>query len=331
MNRIAKAAVFICILIPLLMSSMMATTKAATNNGGYLGLSGYPTSTSNVNSIIQTMEANGMNVYRMSFNPTWMSGRHPYVASYVQYFLDHSNYMVIVDRNHLYPPTESSASEARANWATVRNSIFEVLEAWPNNPRVAVELVNEYVSSDFYSRVQGLVDDIRAAGYTNPIVVDKWSQRWTVINDPLDNTYQGYHFYFNSWSVSGAMSQIKTALSKGIKIINTEVGASYNEHNDFTSSNVAALSSFLAQCADLGVGNCIWMNENLNNWPTYQSIGLDLPTVSQPVAPEPTPTPTPTPTSTLTPTPTPTPSPSPTPTPDSQWSHYHQYRHSYQR
>jgi hypothetical protein len=243
----------------------------------YMGLSGYPTSTSQINSILQVMEDNCLNIYRMSFNPEWMRGPHPYHQEYVQYFLDHSSYTIIVDRNHIYPPTEEGAQTARDNWNTARNSVFQVLETWPNNPRVAVELVNEYVSSDFYSRMQSLVDEIRDAGYTNPIVVDKWNQPWTVIRDPLDNVYQGYHFYFNSWSVNGAILQINTALSKGINLINTEVGASYNEGKDFTTETVKELFNFLQQCTELGVGNTVWMNENLGNWPYYENFDFEFP------------------------------------------------------
>jgi hypothetical protein len=137
--------------------------------------------------------------------------------------------------------------------------------------------VNEYVSTDFYTRMQTLVDEIRDAGYTNPILVNKWNQPWRVINDPLDLTYQGYHFYFNSWSVSGAVSQMTTALSKGIKIINTEIGADFNEASSFTTATVAELNSFMQWCTDQNVGNCVWMNQNLDNWERYQDLGIDFP------------------------------------------------------
>ena len=297
---------------------LTTTTSAAVTqsaNKVFLGLSGYPTSTTQIDNIISTMKANGMNTYRMSFNPTWSSGPHPYHAEYIQYFLDHSTFNIIVDRNHLYPPTEASATTARNNWATVRSSVFDVLKAYPNNPRVMVELINEYISNDFYTRMQGLVTEIRAAGYTNPIVMDKWNQPWTAINDPLDATYQGYHFYFNSWSPSGAISQMKTAQSKGIKIINTEIGADYNEYNSFTTSTVTELNTFLSQCASMGIGNTVWMNENLNNMPKYTQLGLKIPSVTAPTQPTPTTTPTPTQTPTPTPKPSPTPTPTTTPTP----------------
>lgn len=282
-RKLNKTTKTLCLLITLLVLTNIAMIPTATAaqtqsaNKVFVGLSGYPTSTAQIDSIIATMKANGMNTYRMSFNPQWSSGPHPFKMSYIQYFLGHCNYTIIVDRNHLYPPTEASATTARSNWATVRNSIFEVLKAFPNNPRVMVELINEYVSNDFYSRMQRLVTEIRQASYTNPIVVNKWNQPWTVINDPLNATYQGYHFYFNSWSTSGAISQMNTALSKGIKLINTEIGADYNEASAYTSATVAEMNSFLAQCANLGVGNTLWMNENLDNWERYPELGLELP------------------------------------------------------
>jgi hypothetical protein len=270
MHNLKKAIVVITIILPLLIGIFASSAQAATNqtpNRVFLGLSGYPTSTGQIDNIINTMKANGLN---------------PYHKEFVQYFLDHSTFTIIVDRNHLYPPTEASATSARNNWATAKNSIFEVLQTFPNNPRVMVELINEYISSDFYTRMQSLVNDIRTAGYTNSIVCDKWNQPWTVINDPLAATYQGYHFYFNSWSPSGAISQMQTAQSKGIKIISTEVGADYNEYNSFTTSTVGELNDFLAQTANMGIGNTVWMNENLNNMPKYQQLGLNFPTVTSP-------------------------------------------------
>jgi uncharacterized repeat protein (TIGR02543 family) len=245
----------------------------------FLGLSGYPTSTTQLQHIIDTMDATGLNTYRLSFNPDWFSEKpHPYNASFIQYVLDHSDYMVIADRNHLYPPDESTSSEARDNWVTVRASIFEVLETFPNNSRVAIELINEYVSDDYDTRMQALITEIRAAGYTNGLVVNKWTTAWHKFEDPLNNTYQGYHFYFNTWSLTGATSQLELALSRGIKVINTEIGADSGEASAFTPATVSELNSFLNQCASMGVGNLVWMNTNLDNWPRYRELGLHFPT-----------------------------------------------------
>jgi hypothetical protein len=324
LKKILVSLLAIGLILPLFFSVIALNANAATTqsaNKVFLGLSGYPTSTGQIDNIISTMKANGLNTYRMSANPAWSGGPHPYHKEFIQYFLDHSDFTIIVDRNHLYPPTEASATTARNNWNTARNSLYEVLQAYPNNQRVIVELINEYISNDFYSRMQSLVTEIREAGYTNPLLVDKWSQAWTVINDPLDNTYQGYHFYFNSWSPSGAISQMQTAQSKGIKLINTEVGADYNENSAFTTSTVSELNQFLSQTASMGIGNTVWMNENLNNLPRYQQLGLDFPIVTAPtqpsVTPSPTATPTPQPTTLPTPTPTATPRPTITPAPTS--------------
>jgi len=217
----------------------------------------------------------------MSFNPTWTNGPHPYRAQYIQYFLDHtpSNWVIIVDRNHIYPPTEEGAATFRTNLNQAKNSILEVCQAWRNNPRVWVELGNEYVSTDFHTIFQGLIDDVREPGYTNTLVIDKWNTNWSTANfeDPCDSIYTGMHFYFNSWSVSGAINQMNIAKNLGLKIINTEVGADYNEYNSFTASTVSEVNSFLAQCKNLGIGNTVWMNENLDNWPRYQQLDIEFP------------------------------------------------------
>jgi hypothetical protein len=244
----------------------------------FLGLSGYPTSTRQIDKILQIMNENHLNIYRMSFNPEWFSSKpHPYRTDLIQYFLDNCNFTLIIDRNHLYPPTEESALAAQENWQVVEDSIFEILEQWPNNPRVIVELINEYIFDDFYPKMQELVTKIRNQEYTNPILFNKWNQPWTKINDPINQTYQGYHFYFNSWSLQGAMNQIQIAHSKGIQLINTEIGADYREHDYFNQETVQELNNFILQCKELNVGNTIWMNENLDNWPDYQENGLSLP------------------------------------------------------
>ena len=281
MIEIAVFVVFVCLLLVFLIPPEQIQVLASEPTFP-IGLSSYPIDTENLVNVIELMDYNGLNTHRLSFNPEWFTNKpRPYNASIVQYVLDNSNHMVIVDRNHLYPPTQSSASSAKKNWDLVRNSTFEVLAAWPNNSRVAVELINEYISKDFYPLMQQLISDIRDAGYTNPIVVNKCDQPWTKLDDPLDNTFQGYHFYFNYWSVSGAILQMKIALSRGIKIINTEVGADSRESRYFTVDTVNELNDFLNQSASLGVGNCVWMVERLSNWAAYQSLGLTFPVDSQ--------------------------------------------------
>ena len=265
--------------------------SGGTISGPFIGLSGYPTSTSWLDQIIQVMSTNGMNVYRMSANPEWFSDKpHQYNSNFVQHFLDNtpSDWVIIVDRNHIYPPNETGASLFRTNIATAKNSILEVCNAWPNNPRVWIELANEYVSTDFNSIFQGLIDDVRGAGCYNTLVIDKWNTGWSTadFDDSEDAVYTGMHFYFGSksdpgWSPSGAETQMNYAIDRNLKVINTEVGADAYEASYFSASEVQELNDFLQWSVDNGISNAIWMNENLDNWNTYQNLGLVVPEIQE--------------------------------------------------
>ena len=168
--------------------------------------------------------------------------------------------------------------------------------------------------------MQGLVTEIRAAGYTNPIVVDKWNQAWTVINDPLDNTYQGYHFYFNSWSVSGAISQMQTAQSKGIKIINTEIGADYNEYSSLHNIHSKRIKPIPITKRKHGHRQHSMDERKPKQHAKISTTRIRLPSVTTPTQPNPTTTPTPTQTPTNT-------SPTATPKPTQHLlQHPHQHR-----
>jgi hypothetical protein len=125
MKRTPKILVVLTLILPMVLGIFASSTQAVvdqSSNRVFLGLSGYPTSTTQIDSIIATMKANGLNTYRMSANPAWSGGPHPYHKEFVQYFLDKADFTIIVDRNHLYPPTEASATSARNNWNTVRSS-----------------------------------------------------------------------------------------------------------------------------------------------------------------------------------------------------------------
>jgi hypothetical protein len=325
MNKITTQKKFsgllllVSILALIAMISFQVDFTSAQSQGSYLGFSGYVTSISKLQGTIDIMHAQGLNTYRICFKPSWLNSEgsyHGYNTAWIDYVLDNTNFQIIVDGNHLYPPSEETAADARAHWSEVRGRIFQILQRYPNNPRVAVELINEYAADDFNSLMQGLIDDIRNAGYSNIIVANKWNTYWHSLSDPLGKTYQGYHYYFNSWSVSGAMIQMGYAQSNGIKVINTEIGASYNEYGDFTQSNVNELSDFIAQCNSIGAGNLIWMNNDHDNWIYgYQNYNLNLGSQQPTPTPLPTPTPIATPTPTPTPLPTPTPIATPTPTP----------------
>jgi hypothetical protein len=49
------------------------------------------------------------------------------------------------------------------------------------------------------------------------------------------------------------------ALSRGIKVINTEIGVDYHEDRSFTTGTVAELEAFMQWCYDRGIGNTVWM------------------------------------------------------------------------
>ncbi len=280
LNKSLRTILFASMLIPALMATVTTATEVKAATIPLVGLSGYPTSTSKLQAIIDIMKANNMNTYRIVFTPQWEGGSQSNVYTYVNYYLTHtpSNWNIVVDRNHVFPPTEYEASLARKNWATVRSNIFNTLSTWKNNPRVWIELINEYVSSDFYSRMQTLVNDIRSAGYTNKIVFNRWwTIPWKVVNDPLGLTYQGFHAYFDDCTVSGVESSMTKAKSMGIKLLNTEIGADCKETKAYSWSEVQAVNSFMSWSYSRGIGNLIWINGDLWNWQTYKNLGINPP------------------------------------------------------
>ncbi len=143
----------------------------------YSGVSGYTTGISGVDAVIALLKQKKLNAWRATFTPSWKNGgNHSYDKARIQRYLDTFNGIVIVDRNHLYPPGTTSDNDAVAHWTDVENSIFDVLKTWPNNPRVWVEMINEYTRSDLFTRFQALITNIRNAGYTNPVLCNKWNQ-----------------------------------------------------------------------------------------------------------------------------------------------------------
>ena len=85
------------------------------NSETYFGWSSYPRTQSGtyttqaIDQIIQTMNDNGLNIYRMAFND--FRDVETLVIPYVQYFLDNCDYDVIVDYYHQYPMDALSSSQ----------------------------------------------------------------------------------------------------------------------------------------------------------------------------------------------------------------------------
>jgi hypothetical protein len=246
----------------------------------FSGYSGYVTSTQILDNLIATCKAKKLNTFRISFNPEWFATKpHPYTKSFIQYLLDHSTLKIIVDRNHLYPPTADSSNAV--NWTQAQTALLEVCADFPNNDRVMIETINEYVNADWKAKNQALVDAIRNAGYTNPIVANKWTTGWSasLLVDPLNKLYMGMHFYFNSWSPSGAETQMGYATAQNLKIINTEVGAHSSEYANFTADLVIETNQFLDYCknSSFELSNLIWLADNLANLAKYEELGLIIP------------------------------------------------------
>lgn len=254
------------------------------------GFSGTPTATEAIDQIIETSKKYGMNAYRISFTPPWTTGSRPYNTDHIQYFLDHSTLTIIVDPNH-------HTTSDTVDWVQAEERIIDVLNRWPNNPRIIVELINEFFQDsdgDLWSHLEPIMQRIRAAGYSNQLLVNKHNpvQPWKQIG--LDD--YGKHAYFTRelddstlyMNLPKSQQYMEEAIQAGcVPLVNTETGAHHQESNYFTTNNVNVLNTWLQWCYERDIGNMIWMNRDLNNLPTYLELGLTLP--YKPETPEPPP------------------------------------------
>jgi len=266
-----------------------------------LGMSAYFSGRAAIPATIQVMNQTGMNIHRLPFNNPWQGGPHPFRYEYIEDYLAQCPHDLIVEPWHFWPIGSSADNLYRANQAQVKQKLDEILGKYGNNPRIWIELAAEYQANDLYTLMQDLADFVRNMGYNNKLVCNIWNQSWQKLDDAA--FYQGYHFYWDYWSVDGAKYKLQPALDKGIKIMITEGGAHTRERSQFTRALVAEETEFLAWCNQLNLGKTIWMYEDLYNWQTYLDLGLELPTIGPPPTPTPTPIPTPTPTPTPTPPP----------------------------
>lgn len=237
----------------------------------FVGLSAYTSGISGLQSVINYMNANGLNIHRLGFTPSWYpSTTHAvYSKSLIQYFLDRSpSSSIIVDRNHLIGRSEipDKNVDFKNNRATAINDCIQICNDFPNNPRVIVELVNEYsIQSEYLSVIQPMVDQIRAAGYRNPLLVNKYENyAWSCLAFTDNNFVIGTHAYINIPRVDelNLLEQemrdgLAFALPRGFKFINTEIGSA-NSSSEFSQANVDIINAFMAWSATQDVGNCVW-------------------------------------------------------------------------
>jgi len=232
-----------------------------------------------------------MNTIRIASREAFLSGgatNRAFHREYTDYILANTNFNVILDLNHIYPPDESGAVLFRSHLVEIRSFLFEVTRMYANNPRVFIEPINEYVSSDLWTIAQDLMNVIRSAG-NNFIILNKWNQSWSGaagLTDPAQNYGISYHYYFNYWSPSGAEADMQLALNQGLRIVNTEIGANSNGGSAITASEIAELNTFLAWAFVREIGNCLWNTNDDQDFARMESLGLQIPAAA-PLPPPP--------------------------------------------
>lgn len=257
------------------------SSQTLTTLGILYGWSGYPRTysgtytTNSIDTTISQMDANNLNVYRMSFNDFQSIDL---VIQYTEYYLTHCNYRLILDYNHQYPMGALSSSML----TETTNEGLQLAEYFKDYvDRLILEPWNERDNSDMPNQAQTYINTLRNNGYSNRIVIDKWdTHTWTQmsqINDPLDEFYTGYHYYFTNGAWTTAESQMETALGRGLKLINTEIGADYNEAGQFQQSEVMRVNEFNSWCVSNGISNTVWMVYGDQNLATYINMGLRNP------------------------------------------------------
>ncbi|MFC1803674.1 cellulase family glycosylhydrolase [Thermoproteota archaeon] len=264
-----------------------ATISGVDVNHVLYGMSGTPYNNQDLDDIIGNSTLYQMNAFRIAFSPEDGASR-PYNATQIQYLLDNSDLIIVVDRNHY-------TGEA-VNWTSVEEDIFtDVLEVWPNNSRIIPEIVNEYPNGNFdgqdlWEHIDPILDSIAAAHYTNPILCNKHSvaNDWAdgvAMSTPLD--FHGKHGYMNNafdpangtQSLGWLQGLHEDAMNAdAVPLVPTEVGADTGGATQFNQTKVDALRDFIIWGRGLDIGCFIWMNKfatsPTNHLNTYLSFNL---------------------------------------------------------
>lgn len=254
----------------------------------YIGLSGSVTGISGMQAVINEMNSHNLNVLRLVCPPSWYpqgGTTASYSPAIVQYFLDNCGHDIIVDRNHIWNVDLAVAAvDFKAHLQTAKNDLVGVCNDFPANPRVLIELCNEYNAADNYPVMQDIINYIRGQGHGHRIVQNwygyAYPYRWTLYNEPV---IQGNHIYFDNPPDKTAYAQsiMQEAEAAGIEVINTEIGAATGEYPQFTAAKVQAVTDFLAWAYPRGIGNCVWYYRNdVSNMPYYYALGFQFPTIA---------------------------------------------------
>lgn len=219
----------------------------------------------------------------------------------IEWFLDNTDATVIIDRHH----TIGTMTLNTAQLTTINENLAEMGDTYAYyGDRAQFEAYNEYGGLDFYVKMQSILDKFRALGFkqwmifnrmglseSKPDTLDYWASigGWKKINDPMNKTKGGHHFYGNRAIATNDYGKMCfDALMKGFTITGqpmccTEIGADYNEINAFTAIKVVAVNRLLKLSSDVNWDSFVWMREGLANLPTYERLGLVFPIPPNPL------------------------------------------------
>lgn len=260
------------------------------------GFSGSLDSYNDIDDMLDTLDIYNGVCHRMPFNPPWRPdsyGSRPWgeTSQYgpsgldkIKYYLNHSDKCIIVEPNHFLKedrlPTVWDDGTQRC-WKAVQDRLVEALDepGIKNNKRAIFEIINEYPNStDLFPRTEQIIQNLRSMGYTNPIIQDchNDSDVWARFKAeaPSLDAY-GRHWYMNR-----GLAQFQQIMTWAIDnnctpLVNTEIGAHYDEADAFNPQNVGDLNTYCHWSKPRKIGNLIWMNHNLNNLDRYEALGFD--------------------------------------------------------
>ena len=263
------------------------------------GFSGSIDSLAGADEVIQALKDYDGNCYRIAFNPQWTNGSRPWEATVqygpdgetkINYILNHPDFKgkyLIVDRSHM--TDQDSGGELPytgttvRSWNTVRQNAFDMCELYKGKENVIICIVNEYWWSTMYVYCEQLVQDLRNAGYTNPILNNKhnhafdWDRHKTE-NPSLD--FYGMHWYFTDESdyrlYSEWLKHMDSARDNGcLPLCHTEIGASHLGTQTWTQAQMDRLNDAVHESNARGNGCLVWMQKDADYRFKYEQLGFD--------------------------------------------------------
>lgn len=228
--------------------------------------------------VLDKMAEYNMDTIRLAMNNNAIqSGTRPYVPSIITYILETTNYIVISDPDHTFPQGTID------NWSYIPAIVSRCKEVIglgaDYGDRFIVEPWNEsmFDQSEMASFTQEIIDQLRAYGYTGWILYNLLNGHGAQypLNLTDSKVIGGFHNYMNGSTPSYTMTLSRRFSDAGIRCVNTEIGASWEEYKDFNSENVQEITDFFKSAFDEGwhaTENCrkicplLWMSHNIDNF-----------------------------------------------------------------